>query len=408
MNVPAKRLALFAAALAVVLSTGTAHADRAPEWSGAWSASPQAPSTGFAPNWSEQGFDGETIRQVVRVSAGGSAVRVRLSNEYGKAPLKVAGATIARTVKGADVKDVRPLTFGGKPSTTIAAGRRVATDAARLRVKPFESVAVTLYLSGRTGPATFHAQGYATTYRADGDHRADRDGAAFMDTTVSWYYLTDVEVDGGPPARNAVVTLGDSITDGFGSTTDANNRFSDELAEHLKRPVLNQGIGGNRVLTDSAWYGERALDRLRRDVLSKPDVGTLFVLEGINDIGFSDWAGEATAVPRTRVSAAQLIEGHRALIERAHAKGIKVVGATLLPYKGSQYFTARGERVRDALNTWIRTSGAYDAVVDFDKIMADPADPDQINPAYDSGDKLHPGDAGYRVMAEAVDPCILG
>ncbi|GGV07940.1 hypothetical protein GCM10010182_28900 [Actinomadura cremea] len=250
--------------------------------------------------------------------------------------------------------------------------------------------------------------GRPCTYRADGDHLDDLGTAAFTGKTQSWYYLTDVEVSGGgTPRRDAVVTLGDSITDGFGSTPDADNRFPDEPAEHLReerrpRAVLNAGIGGNRLLNASAWYGEPALARLQRDVLSKQGVGTLIILEGINDIGFADWP-DPTAAPNPQVSVQQLIAAHRAIIRRAHDKGLRVVGATLLPYKDSQYFTRQGEKTRDALNHWIRTSGAYDAVLDFDRRMAAPGDADRLNPIYDSGDHLHPNDHGYGVMAEAVD-----
>ncbi|WP_336216804.1 SGNH/GDSL hydrolase family protein [Nonomuraea sp. LPB2021202275-12-8] len=406
-----KRLfAALALSLTVVAVPSAATAADRTSWMGSWSAAPQRPSTGFAPNWSQEGFGGHTLRQVVRLTAAGTKLRIRLSNQYGSAPLKIAGATIARTGKGASLQagSVRPLRFGGARSATIAPGSQLVSDVARLRVGPLESVTITLRLSERTGPATFHAQGYATTYRAGGDHLDDLGAAAFTDKTQSWYYLTDVEVSGGgTPRRQAVVTLGDSITDGFGSTPDADNRYPDELAEHLRdagrpRAVLNAGIGGNRLLNDSAWYGGPALARLQRDVLSKPGVGTLIVLQGINDIGFADWT-DPTAAPNPRVSAQQLITAHREIIRRAHAKGIKVIGATLLPYKDSQYFTAQGEQTRDALNQWIRTSRAYDAVLDFDRHLAAPGDADQLNPIYDSGDHLHPNDQGYRVMAEAVD-----
>ncbi|WP_326826095.1 SGNH/GDSL hydrolase family protein [Streptosporangium sp. NBC_01639] len=403
-------LALSLTVAAVPAAVPAAAAAERTSWTGSWSASPQRPSTGFAPNWSQEGFEGHTLRQVVRLTAAGTTLRVRLSNQYGSAPLKIAGATIARTGQGAGLRpgSVRPLTFGGSRSVTIAPGGGLASDVARLRVGPLESVTITLYLPERTGPATFHAQGYATTYRTSGDHLDDLGAAAFTGKTQSWYYLTDVEVSGGgTPRREAVVTLGDSITDGFGSTTDSDNRYPDELAEHLReagrpRPVLNAGIGGNRLLNDSAWYGEPALARLQRDALSKPGVGTLIVLQGINDIGFADWT-DPTAAPNPRISAQQLIAAHREIIRRAHAKGIEAIGATLLPYKDSQYFTEQGEQTRDALNQWIRTSGAYDAVLDFDRRLAAPGDADQLNPIYDSGDHLHPNDRGYQVMAEAVD-----
>ncbi|MQA95694.1 MAG: SGNH/GDSL hydrolase family protein [Streptosporangiales bacterium] len=407
---------------------------------GAWAASPQAPSEGFTPNWSEEGFADHTLRQVVRPAASGSRVRIRLSNRYGSAPLRIAGATIGKAGDGAAVRPgtLRRLTFGSAPSAyvpageegagerapavTVPVGEEVESDFAPLRVTAFQPLTVTLHLREPTGPATFHAASIATSYRATGDHLTDRSGAPFTESTTSWYYLTGIEVAGPKPRRDPVVVLGDSITDGTGSTLDANNRFPDELAERLAaereaRPVLNAGIAGNRVLNDSSWFGESALDRFDHDVLALLDDdgirghdgdadGTVLVLEGINDIGFSEWEHPG-AEPNPEASAEQLIAGHRELTRRAHAAGLRVVGATLLPYEGAFYFTERGEAVRDEVNHWIRTSGAYDAVVDLDRALAAPDDPDRLHPDFDSGDHLHPGDAGYRAMAEAVDPEVL-
>lgn len=384
-------------------------------WSAAWTAAPQRPSTGFKPNWSESGFDGQTLRQVVRVTEGGDRARIRLSNRYGASPLRIESATVARTADGAEkgaaveADSVRRLTFGGKRSVTIPAGADLSSDGAGLRLAPMESVTVTLHLSGTTGPATFHAQSFATSYRADGDHTTDTGGKAFGETTESWYYLAGVDVSGGerPAKRDGVVLFGDSITDGFASTTDENRRWSDALAERLakagdQRPVLNAGIGGNLVLNDSAWYGERSTNRFTRDALDLPGVGTVVVLEGLNDIGFYE-GDHPTYKPAPKVTARQLINGHRALIREARAKGVRIVGATLLPLGGSDHYGKHSAKVSDAFNTWVRTSGEYDAYVDFDKALADPDDPERIAPAYDSGDQLHPNDAGYRAMARVVD-----
>ncbi|WP_326670455.1 SGNH/GDSL hydrolase family protein [Streptomyces sp. NBC_01257] len=387
---------------------GTGHGG----WQGGWAASPQAPTEIFTPNWSRQGFADQTVRQVIRVSTGGTRARVELSNRYGTGPLRITGATVARTDAGASVEkgSVRQLSFGGSRSTTVPAGADATSDALAYRTGALESLTVTLYLAAPTGPATFHMMSSATSYRARGDHRADRGGAAFTETSESWYYLTGVEVGGGAPRRNGVVAFGDSITDGVGSTPDTDSRYPDELAERFAatghpRSVLNHGIGGNQVTNDTDWAGEKGVTRFAKDVLDEPGVGTVIVLEGINDIGASSAGGVGTPTPE--VSVAQLIAGHRSLIRQAHARGIKAVGATLTPIKGSFYDSAVNEAKRDAVNDWIRTSGAYDAVVDLDRAVADPGDPDSIAPAYDSGDRLHPNDAGYRAMARAMDLRIL-
>ncbi|WP_308296130.1 SGNH/GDSL hydrolase family protein [Streptomyces sp. ISL-96] len=380
-------------------------------WQGGWATSPQQPTAPFEPNWSQEGFSNHTVRQVVRVSKGGTKARIELSNRYGKTPLRITGATVARTDKGASVRagSVRRLSFDKARSLTIPAGGTAYSDGVPFKVKALESVTVTLYLAAKTGPATFHTFSSATSYRADGDHRSDRDGAAFKETSDSWYYLTGVEVGGGERSgrRDGVVAFGDSITDGVGSSPNTDNRYPDELAERFAatgkpRSVLNHGIGGNQVTNDTTWAGEKGIARFKKDVLSEPGVGTVIVLEGINDIGGSGWQG-VPGGPTPEVSAEQLIEGHRTVIRQAHAKGIKAVGATLTPIKGSGYYTEVNEAKRDAVNQWIRTSGEYDAVVDLDRALADPADRDRMLPAYDSGDALHPNDAGFRVMAEALD-----
>ncbi|WP_242440566.1 SGNH/GDSL hydrolase family protein [Streptomyces sp. CB02923] len=379
-------------------------------WRGGWAASAQAPH-GRVPNWSTKGFTDQTVRQVVRVTTGGAKARIELSNRYGRTPLTVTGATIARAGKGASVQDgtVRNLLFGRQRSVTVPAGGEVRSDGLPMKVTALEKLAVTLYLAGPTGPSTFHQSAYVTTYRAAGDHRADIGSAAFTEQSQSWYYLSGVEVAGGKgdACRGAVVAFGDSITDGYGSTAEAYRRYPDVLAERFAatghpRSVLNQGIGGNRITADSTWAGEKGVARFRHDVLGEPNVGSVIVLEGINDIGASaspDWPGG----PAPDVSVAELVKGHRAMIKQAHEAGVKAIGATLPPFEGAAYYSERGEAKRDALNEWIRTSGEYDEVVDLDRALSDPADRDRLAPAYDSGDHLHPSDAGYRAMAEAVD-----
>jgi lysophospholipase L1-like esterase len=376
-------------------------------WTGAWTTSEIAPSPDVpTPNWSG-GFDNQSLRQVIRVGRGGSTLRIRVSNVYGASPLRLSGASIGRAGEGAAVLPgtMRSVRFGRSPSTVVPAGREIASDALALRVSPLERLTVTLYFATPTGPATFHPLALATTYRAAGSHLSDLAGDAFGETSDASYYLSGVEVSGRHRgARGAVVAFGDSITDGALSTPDADNRYPDELAERLVaagRPlsVLNAGIGGNRVLADMAGFGDRATARFQRDALDQPGVRTVIVLEGINDIGFGALTG---ALP----TAEQLIDGHRTLIRAAHARGVKVIGATILPFKGTiypGYYTDQGEAVRDAVNDWIRTGGEYDAVVDLERAVADPADPDRLRPEYNGGDGLHPNDAGMRAMAAAVD-----
>ncbi|MFD7662679.1 SGNH/GDSL hydrolase family protein [Streptomyces sp. NPDC059788] len=381
-------------------------------WNAGWSTSVQRPSTGFDENWAEEGFADQTVRQVVRVTGSGTAARVRLSNRFGDAPLEVRGAALARTDRGAAVQDgsTRRLTFAGAGSVRIPAGGEVWSDAAEVSVAPFEKLTVSLYFARPTGPATFHAQAFTTAYRAAGDQSAAADAAVFTETTVSWYFLADVELSGGPARQDTVVTFGDSITDGFASTADADHRYPDALAERLAdaglgRPVLNAGIGGNLLLNDAPWYGERAGARFRRDVLDQPGVRTVIILVGLNDIGFSE-ADEAefpTFRPNPELSAAEIIDGYRDLIEQAHAAGVRIVGGTIMPFRGAEYHTPDAEAKRREINAWVRTSGAFDAVADFAAALADPSDPEVLRAAYDSGDHKHPGDAGYRAMAAAVD-----
>ncbi|MEV4944998.1 SGNH/GDSL hydrolase family protein [Streptomyces sp. NPDC053755] len=406
---------VFAAALGLTLLSGPPADARPahPVWRAAWGAAPQAPATGFTPNWSQEGFSRQTVRQVVRVTEDGDHARIRLSNAYGTSPLVVTGATLARTDTGASVEpgSVRHLTFGGRRSATVPARGELRSDAAALGLRRLESVTVTLHLAGTTGPATFHSQAWTDTYRAEGDHRADVSGRAFTARTASWYYLSGVEVSGGnPPRKGAVVLFGDSITDGFGSTPNADRRYSDALADRLDRPVVNSGIGGNLVLNDSAWYGERATARFRRDALDQPGVGTVVLLQGLNDIGYSEAARKVGAHPTYKpspvVTSAELIAAYRALIDAAHDRGVRIVGSTLLPFKGTTHWGPTAERTAAEVDHWIRTSGEFDAVADFARLLAAPADARALNPAYAHPDRLHPNDAGYRLMAQAVAPLV--
>ncbi|MGY1865989.1 SGNH/GDSL hydrolase family protein [Nocardia gipuzkoensis] len=407
------RTAVVSAVAALLLAvTGTAlyAGDRSQQreiWLDSWSAAQMAAADVAGPNWSTKGFVDQTIRQTVRPTLAGESVRITLSNLFGDRPLRIAAATIARSAERAAVHPgtVRPLSFDSAPGALIPQGAELTSDATDFPVAARQSITVTLYLSEVTGPATFHFLGNATTYRADGDHSADTFGAAFTESDDSWYYLADVEVRGAPNS-DGVVAFGDSIADGAGAGTDADNRYPDALADRLAvdaapRAVLNTGIGGNRIVSDSDYLGQRAATRFRRDVLDKDGIGTVILLSGINDIGASELS-ELWLRPNPEVSADQLIAEYRLLIRMAQAEGLRVIGGTLLPYRGAPYYSERGERVRDAVNSWIRSSGEFDAVIDFERALANPSDPDVLAARFDSGDHLHPNPAGYSVMADAA------
>ncbi|GAA3605634.1 SGNH/GDSL hydrolase family protein [Nonomuraea rosea] len=375
-------------------------------WGAAWTTAPQPPGAGFGPNWSQEGFARHTIRQTVRLGIGGDTLRVRLSNRYGTAPLRIAGLTVATGAGGAEVKPgtLREVTVAGDPAFLIPAGADLATDGVPFRTEALDAVTITIYLAEPSGPATYHTQALATTYRAAGDHLADHGGVAFAETSQSWYYLGGVDVDA--TAGDGVVVFGDSLTDGTGSAPDTDHRFPDLLGRRLVgRAVLNQGIGGNRVTVDSAWLGERATARFQRDVLDLPGVSTVLILAGINDISISEVAESSPFpqfAPYTEVSAQQVVAGHRDLIRQARGAGLRVVGATLLPMRGSAFSTMRSEAERAEFNAWILGSGEYDAVIDLAGAMGE-----VLDPVHDSGDHLHLSDAGYRAMAAAVDLSLL-
>jgi lysophospholipase L1-like esterase len=376
-------------------------------WVATWGASPQRPSP---PEAAAASFDAQTIREVVFASIGGSAVRVRLSNAFGSQPVRIARAAIGVAGPGAGVAATGgvPLTFAGRPSTVIPAGAELTTDPARLAVRPLERLSISLFLPEPSGPATVHAMSRQVSYVAAGDHALDRGGRDFTRQAQSWYLLGSVAVQSPSPSAGAIVAFGDSLTGGVGSRLNANARWPDDLARRLNRVtggrlgVIDEGIVGNRILTSDECCGPSGLSRLRRDVLGQPGVREVILLEGVNDIGMSHTIGPFSA-PHTDVSAAQITAGYQQIIARAHQAGLKVIGGTLLPFKGADYWTAAGEAKREAVNRWIRTSGAFDGVIDFARAVADPAHAQRLAPAYDSGDHLHPNSAGYAAMAAAVN-----
>lgn len=379
-------------------------------WTSSWTTAEQYPRAAFGntANWSLSGFENHSVRQVVRISRGGSELRIQLSNAYGTQPLVVTGATVGRTRAGASVAagSLRPLRFAGRTSTRIPVGGVTSSDGLPFKTKALEPLTVTLYLKDATGPATYHDGALATSYRGTGDRRFVSNGAGFNETSTSWYYLTAVQVKGGPGRKESVVTFGDSVTDGYSSGVDANNRYPDELAELLvdrgtPLAISNLGINGSKLRVDSPCFGERAAARFRDQVLRQPNAGTVVVSVGLNDIGSAGWDTGFCGENPT-VTAEHLISALETISELGSDRGLRVIGATIIPMKGNGYYSPKNEQIRDAVNDWIRSTDAYHAVVDFERTLADPRDHDALNPVFDSGDHLHPNDAGRRALAKAV------
>jgi lysophospholipase L1-like esterase len=337
-------------------------------------------------------------RLVVHTSVAGRDTRVRLSNAFGDRPVTFDSVYAGRRKAGAELVpgSNRRLTFDGARSVTVPAGRTALSDPLPGRLPAATDLVISLHTSDAAGPATGHGMAMQTSYTAQGDHTAEESATHWTDTTGSWFYLDAVSVRAGA-GTGAVVALGDSITDGWQSTTDRNRRWPDYLARRLKRAdtavkgVANEGIAGNKVLADGA--GPSALNRLERDVLSQPGVRTVFLFEGVNDLK-----------ARTGVTAATLIDGYRELAERVHAAGKCVVAATVAPFKGRPEWDPAAEAVRQDVNAFLRSSGTFDAVTDFDRVLRSPYDHARLLPAFDGGDHIHPNDKGMRAMADAIDP----
>jgi lysophospholipase L1-like esterase len=372
-----------------------------------WSASPQAAVPGSR---AAAGLARQTVRDIVFTSAGGTAVRLVVSNAFGTRVLRVGAATVAVAGPGAAVAPgtMRQVRFDGRLSVEIPPGGQVLSDSLAMQVPSLHDLAVSLYLPQPSGPVTIHRDAQQVSWLSrTGDHAGDPGGGAFTARTLAWFYLSGVLV-WSQRAAGTVVAFGDSITDGAHSAIGANARWPNDLARRLAAlpgrtlAVADAGISGNRVLTAAACCGVSGGARFTRDALDQPGVRDVIVLEGINDFGDSTRRPNARFDPVAPASAAQVIAVYRRLIALAHARGLRIFGATLLPFQGAGYYTAAGEAKREAVNAWIRDSGAFDGVVDLDTALRDPADPLRLNPAYDSGDHLHPNDAGYQAMADAV------
>ncbi|WND23716.1 SGNH/GDSL hydrolase family protein [Streptomyces janthinus] len=370
-------------------------------WTGSWTTS----TGGYAAvgPWTDR-----TLRLVVRTSAGGPRVRMRFDNTFAAAPVRIGGATVAVQASGAAARGTPvPLSFDGEESVEIPAGAQAYSDPLGFAVPADANLLVSFHLPGPVPAAPLHRLAQQRSYVSEpGDHAADGSAGAYTSVITSWPLLAGVDVSGGP---GSVVLLGDSITDGDKSTVDANRRWPNVLAARLLRQsavprygVLNQGVSGNRVVTDrypgdgvsTDTAGVSALHRFDRDVLAQPSARTAIVFEGVNDV-------------RWGTSAEQVIAGLRELAARGQARGLRMLAATILPCEGETRCTAAVDAERVAVNKWIREGGVFDGVLDFDAVVRDPADPARMLPAYDSGDHLHPGDAGLAALAESVDLRLL-
>lgn len=401
--------AAIAAALTCAAPASAVTRDQ-PEtrWVGSW-ASAQAP-VDVHDALPTTALKDVTLRQVVRTSVGGSRVRIRVSNAFGTAPLSIAGMNIARALSPSssriDPSTIHNVAFAAARDVIVPAGAEYVSDAVDMRVPAFATLAISMHFPEVPRLQTGHPGSRATSYASAGDQLSatELEGATAVD---HWYYLSEIDVEPTGPS-GAIAVLGDSITDGHGVVTNTNGRWTDVLAERLNRSplprslsVLNDGIGGNRVLDDG--IGPNAAARFERDVIARSDVKYLIILEGVNDLGVLTRDAPVSAAGHDAL-VQRMLTAYAQLVARAHEHGIEVIGATIMPYAGSGYYHpgAANEADRQAINAWIRTPRHFDAVIDFDRLMADPARPNYLAKEYDSGDGLHPSIAGYRAMGEAV------
>jgi lysophospholipase L1-like esterase len=377
-------------------------------WVGSWAVSQQIPEP--ANSLAPDDLRDATLRQIVHLSVGGPTLRVHLSNAFGTEPLHLAAVHIAKPLSAASAR-INPatdkaLTFSGHPDVIVPAGAEYISDPIDYPMAPLSDLAVSLYLDTPPAQQTGHPGSRATSYLVHGNlvSAADLPDVKKVD---HWYLLSGVDVV-QPSGAASIVTLGDSISDGHGATTNANDRWPDVFAQRLQanpatrtRGVLNQGIGGNHLLTDG--LGPNALSRFDRDVLAQPGVRYLIVLEGVNDLGGLTRIAEVSPAEHSAL-VQRILAAYEQIIVRAHAHGIRVIGATILPYMGSDYYHPgpASDTDRQAINQWIRAPGHFDGVVDFDQVTRDPSHPERLLPLYDSGDHLHPSPAGYRAMGEAI------
>ncbi len=391
-------------AAAAWLGAGTAAVSAAstPHWVATWEG---APVDGATPGngCPSTGLNNQTVRNALFVAVGGGSVRVRFTNVFGTQALQIGHASVAVQSSGAQptTGSLVPLTFAGSTSVTVPVGAEVFSDAATLPVTALSTLLVSAYVPGATGPVTSHPFTTNTNFLASGDQSQATTASAFS-TIPCWMMIDGVDVDAASTVSGSVVALGDSITDTANTTGDANHRWTDDLARRLAAvsptvSVVNAGLGGNRVLADrpgSPFYGVAALTRMNRDVFAQSGLQSVILFEGINDIGYS-------------AASADIISGYQQVVAAAHTAGRKIFGATLTPFKNSGIWSADRQATWDAVNSWIRTSGAFDGVLDFAAATASSSDSQVLNSAYDSGDHLHPNDAGTQAMADSVNLTLL-
>ncbi|WP_372407328.1 SGNH/GDSL hydrolase family protein [Streptomyces luteireticuli] len=390
-------LALALAGALAVTATGPSRADAGEAaWTGSWEGA--AASGGPS-------FTDRTVRMVVHTTAGGQQVRLRLTNRYGQRPLAIGAVDVAVRESGARAVPGthRTVTFGRKGKATVPAGAELVSDPVPFRAEAEQDLLVSVYLPKDTGPSTYHLVASEAAYSStEGDHTGENGAANYTTETASWYFLDAVDVL-DTRTRGTLVAFGDSITDGYSSTPGTNTRWPNVLAHRLsalpggpRYGVVNAGISGNRVLSDALAghpeTGDSALRRFAHDALAEPRVRAVVLLEGANDIGLSD----------RPLPAQELINGYKTLIAQAHRANVRIYGGTILPFRGSFYGTPANEAVRQEVNRWILTGGAFDDTIDFASAVADPADPQRLRAAYDSGDHVHPNSAGYEAMGDAV------
>jgi lysophospholipase L1-like esterase len=361
-------------------------------------------------------FNNQTLREIIHTTIAGHAIRIRLDNTFGTRPVTFDAMYVGKQKQGASQQagSQQAVTFGGAKAVTIPEGSEALSDEIPLAVDAQQNLAISLYTSKATGPATVHRSAFQTNYVSDaGNFAAEENAQPFRKTTGSWFFLKEVDVLASKEAAGAIVALGDSITDGSSSRNDAYDRWTDVLARRLNTnhqpqtfSVLNAGIGGNRVLSSSPCFGENVLARLNRDVFAPSGVRAVILFEGTNDIGQPDTPVDpkfAACLARTHISADDLIAGYKQIITKAHARHLKIFGATILPFQGFKGWTEKGEVVRRVANRWILESHAFDGVIDFASALADSSNSARLAKQYDSGDHLHPSSTGHEAMARTID-----